>query len=139
MNNLIRTVYKNQPVKFNNILKNKIQEYAFNTIKDKKEEVQKRVFDFRNVNEALANGYEIYHKTFTSVVDEFLQMIRRRGFEVSEEEIWQNISVGNGRPAEGKTTRITLNLMKEGEPSKRKAFAQVYGTSTGYELNAYIQ
>lgn len=85
------------------------------------------------------SDYTIHHKSYTKAIDEILDFIKKNGYEVTEDEINTKITTSYpGRPSEGKTTKLTLELMK-GEKVQRKALhAQVYGMKTQYELNMYI-
>jgi hypothetical protein len=88
------------------------------------------------------NDYEVYHKSYTSAVDAMLDYIKKNGFEISDDEIWNQISTGQGRPKSGATVKHSLELTKNGKDQKKRLQAQVYdmGNSRGdtYELNMYI-
>lgn len=88
------------------------------------------------------SDYKIYHETYTSAVDEMLEFIKKNGYEISEDEIFNQITTGHGRPKNGSTTRHTLELTKNGKEQNKRLHVQVYdmGNSRGntYELNMYI-
>ena len=82
--------------------------------------------------------YEIYHKSYTSAVDAALELARKKGYEVMEDDIWNEISTGPRKPAEGKTNSIKIPLYKNNKPQRHMLVFQVYGMKNSYELNAYI-
>jgi hypothetical protein len=47
--------------------------------------------------------------------------------------------MGPKKPSEGKTNRFSIELSKDGKPSRKLLHIQVYGMRDTYELNAYIQ
>ncbi len=86
----------------------------------------------------MASQYDIHHDSYSSSVSETIRVIRSRGFEVSDEEIWENISIG-GKPGIGETKRVTLQITKDGKAQRKAAQVQVYGLESGrFELNFYI-
>lgn len=90
--------------------------------------------------EATKSDYEIYHKSYSDAITEVLDFIKKNGYEVSDEDVWNKISIGSKRPSVGKTTKNTLELYKGGKPTKPKRgiHFQVYGMERKYELNMYI-
>lgn len=86
--------------------------------------------------------YQIYHKTYTSAVDAMLSYVKANGYDIVDDEVWNKISTGPGRPKNGDTVRHSLDLTKNGKVQKKQLNAQVYdmGNSRGntYELNMYI-
>ena len=98
----------------------------------------------KTLNEKSKKDYEIYHDSYTSCVDEMLRYIEANGYEVAnkDEQVWNEISTGPGRPKSGKTVRHTLTLEKNGKEQRKAFHAQVYnmGRKEGntFELNMYI-
>jgi len=83
-------------------------------------------------------SYEIQHNSYSSAVTETIRVIQSKGFEVSDEEIFQHISIG-GKPGIGQTKRASLEIAKGGKVQKKAAQMQVYGLDSGrFELNFYI-
>jgi len=85
--------------------------------------------------------YKIYHPSYSQSVGEMLDFVARNGYEISEDEVFHNITTGPGRPKPGQTTRHSLILSKDGNATRRMLQAQVYGldgSSNQYELNQYI-
>lgn len=103
-----------------------------------------RMWDFHNrlINEG-KNDYAIHHSSYTDAMDEAKKFIKKRGFEVSEDEWFQKVSTGPRKPAAGKTNDLHLRLEKNGKEQKKMAHIQVYniGSQRGnpFELNMYIQ
>lgn len=84
--------------------------------------------------------YKIYHKSFTDALDEVLAFVKKNGYEVKDDDIFNEVSTKypRARPSEGKTNSFKLQLYKDDKPSRRYVNFQVYGLSTQYELNIYI-
>lgn len=81
---------------------------------------------------------KVYHETYTSAIEEALQDAEIRGFQVSDEDRFNAIGSGPGRPKQGETTRHSLEL----EGTEKMLHIQVYNRGDGiplaYELNSYI-
>ena len=93
------------------------------------------------LNESLVteSSFPIYHRQYSSAVDAALAVAKKQGFEVSDDEVFQQISTGPRKPSEGKTNRFTLELTKNGKPVNKTLQVQIYGMGNGsYELNAYV-
>ena len=84
------------------------------------------------------SDYTIYHKTYTSAMDAVLEFVKTNGYTVDDEEWFMEVTTGNGRPSEGKTTRHNLSLYKGEKETRRRVHVQVFGMTTQYELNMYI-
>ena len=82
--------------------------------------------------------YKVYHKTYSSAIQEALDYANSRGYEYSEDDVWSKISMGKKKPSEGKTNRATITLFKNGKEQRKALQIQVYGMKNGYELNTYI-
>ena len=85
-----------------------------------------------------STNYQVYHKTYSSAIQEALDYANRRGYEYSEDDVWNNISMGKKKPSEGNTNRATITLFKNGKEQRKALQIQVYGMRNGYELNTYI-
>ena len=82
--------------------------------------------------------YEIYHKTFTSAVEEVEKFAEKNGYEIDSDEMFNKVGTGPKKPSVGKTNEYHLTLMKNGKEDRKKLHFQVYGMKTQYELNMYI-
>ena len=96
---------------------------------DKKEEV--------DLDEAKSD-YTINHKTFSSAVQHAAEVVKKRGFEVDDDEWDRKVAMGPRKPGKGKTNRYTIGLLKGGKPSRKNLQMQVYYDEGRYELNMYI-
>lgn len=81
---------------------------------------------------------ETYHKSYTHAIEAAKAYALKKGYEIEDDEMFTKVGVGSKRPSVGKTTRVSLELMKGGKPQRKMLHIQVYGMKNGYELNAYI-
>ena len=88
--------------------------------------------------EEAKDDYTINHKTFSSAVQHALENVKKRGYEVDEDEWSRKVAMGPRKPGKGKTNRYTIDLMKGGKETRRKLQMQVYYDEGRYELNMYI-
>ncbi len=84
------------------------------------------------------SDYQVYHNTFSSAAQTGVTYAKSRGYDISDEEIWTEISVGKPKPEEGNYNRYSLKLIKNGKEQKKMLHMQIYNTGNKYELNAYI-
>lgn len=94
----------------------------------------------KELNEAMASS-DLYFDTYTAAVQHAKAQAEKKGFEVEEDDWFQQVSVGKGRPKDGKTTSHTLRLTKDGKPVRKSLAIQVYNRGTDkkpYELNFYV-
>jgi len=82
--------------------------------------------------------YQIYHKLFSDAITEVLKFVSKRGFEMDEDEYWNQVSTGPKKPSEGKTNRYNIPLTKNGKKTRQKIAFQILGIRNKYELNMYI-
>ena len=83
--------------------------------------------------------YPIYHKSYSDAITAIIEYVRKRGFEIDEESLHSEVTVGPGKPHSGETHRIDLVLTKDGKKvEKQLLHAQVYNTGKSFELNMYI-
>lgn len=83
--------------------------------------------------------YQIYHNSYTSAINTAKEYAENQGYEIDEEDVFNRIAVGPKKPSEGKTNRVSVDLLKNGVPQKKQLHIQVYGMGNGrYELNTYI-
>lgn len=84
------------------------------------------------------NEYDVYHKTYSSAINDALDYAEKKGYTYDKEETYREIGMGPRKPDEGKTNRFTISLKKEGKEQKKALHIQVYGMKEKYELNCYI-
>jgi hypothetical protein len=96
--------------------------------------------DKKNSAVKSASGYSVYHSSFSGAVKEVLDFVKRKGFEVNDDEYFNEVSTGPKKPSPGKTNKYHLSLYdKTGNKIKKVLHFQVYGMDDNrYELNAYI-
>ena len=88
-----------------------------------------------SVNEAKD---EIYFKSYTHAIEAAEVMAGKKGYTIEDDELFNKVGMNSKRPSVGKTTKVNLELLKNGKPQKKMLHIQVYGMKNGYELNAYI-
>ena len=82
--------------------------------------------------------FRIHHRSYTSAMQEAYAFAEKNGYQVDEEDIFQQVTTGRGKPSEGETRKHSLALTKNGKPQRKALQVQVYGMGNSYELNAYI-
>jgi hypothetical protein len=88
------------------------------------------------------NSYDLYHKDYSSAVHHALETLKKRGYEVVDDDFQTKVSSGPRKPSEGKTNSFSIEITKDGKPVKNKALQmQIYnkGGSKPYELNMYVE
>ena len=80
------------------------------------------------------NEYEIYNKTLSSVLDEAILYVTKKGYDTIEFDINEIQHINYGQ-----TVRFQKELNKNGKPQKNALNIQIYRMDSGtYELNMYI-
>lgn len=97
-----------------------------------------RTLKFNEFLNESKSDFQVYHNTYSSAVDAALEYAKSRGYEVVEDDVWNEISVGPKKPSDGKTNKATIGLTKDGKPQRKALHIQIYGMGDKYELNAYI-
>jgi hypothetical protein len=86
------------------------------------------------------SDYEVYHKDYSGAVQTAIKQAEKRGYEVDMDDWHDKVATGPKKPSSGKTNSFSINLMKDGKPSKKKLQMQVYNMDNHkYELNMYIE
>ena len=86
------------------------------------------------------SDYEVYHKDYSTAVQTAIKQAEKRGYEVDMDDWHDKVATGPKKPSSGKTNSFSVNLMKDGKPSKKKLQMQVYNMDNQkYELNMYIE
>ena len=110
------------------------------------DEVEESIDNFIQFKEARKSkfDYEIMHGSHSEAVSQVLAKIAERGYEVSDDEVFNQIS-GIRKPGVGKTNSYHLTITKNGKAVKKRAVFQVYNRDNSarnvpkpYELNFYI-
>ena len=114
--------------------------YGVMTHKKTASELTKEEFNIgeESINEK--SDYEVYHKDYSGAVQAAIKQAEKRGFEVDMDDWHDKVATGPKKPSSGKTNSFSVNLMKDGKPSKKKLQMQVYNMDDHkYELNMYIE
>ena len=102
------------------------------------------MLSFNEFREQLNEGKmpnTVYHDTYSSAVQHAMRHTENKGYDIDARDWQQHVGGGPGKPSDGKTTRHTIPLSKNGEPSKKTLNIQVYNRGTesnSYVLNHYI-
>jgi len=83
-------------------------------------------------------NYVVRHLTYSSAVSEVLKWAEKKGYTVSEDDIWNQISTGKSKPKDGETNKFSLEISKDGKVQKKALQVQITGVGNKYELNTYI-
>lgn len=92
---------------------------------------------FRELREASNSNYNSYSLAIQTALDS----AKKKGYEVDEDDIHRQITMGDGKPSKGKTIRHSLKLTKNGKAQKKALQIQIYNRGTDkatFELNSYI-
>lgn len=87
------------------------------------------------------NNYKIYHNTYTSVINEIKNFIKKNKYTKNENEFSDAFIDAFNKPKPGKTYTVHLNLYKNNKKQKKMLHAQIYNRGTKkneFELNMYI-
>jgi len=86
------------------------------------------------------SDYPLYHSTFTAAAQAATNLAKKRGFEIDDDDWFNQVSTGPKKPGKGKTNRYNVKVTKGGKETKKRLAFQVYGMDSGkYELNAYVE
>ncbi len=97
-----------------------------------------KVFTDRPLADLLKESHGTYFKTFSEAVQHARADAEKRGFVVDDQDWFDLVTTGSGKPSEGKTFSASLGLTANGKPSNKRLSVQVYGMGSSYELNHYI-
>jgi hypothetical protein len=81
---------------------------------------------------------DIYHETFSSAVQTARAAVEAKGYAVDENDWFNRVNTGPGRPKPGQTTRMSIGLLKNEKPQRKALHIQVYNMGKRYELNFYV-
>jgi len=90
------------------------------------------------MGESVNENDGVYFKSYTAAIEAARAAALKKGFEVEDDEMFTKVGMNSKRPSVGKTTRVSLELIKNGKPQRKMLHIQVYGMKNGYELNSYI-
>ncbi len=100
----------------------------------------KKVKLFEDYVSESRGDFQIYHRTYSSTIDEIERYAAMKGYHLDSEEYGNAYVDAFFKPKEGATKKDTLSLYKNDKEQKKALHVQIYGRSgtAGYELNMYI-
>ena len=87
------------------------------------------------------SAQDTYFDSYSGAISHALAQAKKQGYEVDDEDVFSEITTGQGKPGKGKTVRHTLKLTKGGKAQKKALHIQVYNRGVSgntFELNSYI-
>jgi hypothetical protein len=85
---------------------------------------------------------EVYFNTFSGAVQYARLKVENRGYVISDDDWFNEVSTGQGRPDEGQTTRMSIGLYKNDKLQRKALHIQVYNRGNqiqnNFELNYYV-
>ena len=96
---------------------------------------------FTESTSSLNESKDVFFDSYSSAISHALDQAKKKGYEVDEDDVFREITTGQGKPGRGKTVRHTLKLTKGGKPQRKALQIQVYNRETAkntFELNFYI-
>ena len=93
------------------------------------------------LTESPKDEYTLYHDSLTGAVQEVDRFLERRGYQMDDEDAFNQIGVGPAKPQPGDTNKYSVRITKDGEEVRQQVHFQVYnrGIDRGtYELNVYV-
>jgi hypothetical protein len=95
----------------------------------------------KELDEAKKESYQVYHPTYSSAVQHAEKHLNKQGYQIHPDDWFHHINSGPSKPAEGKTVSLHIPLHKDGEPTKKVVYIQVYNRgndlANNHELNMY--
>ncbi len=94
------------------------------------------------VKTLIKENKETYFSTFSGAVQYAREHVENKGISIDENDWFTEVNVGQGRPKEGKTTRMMIGLYKGDKKLRKTLNIQVYNMGYNnerpYELNFYV-
>ena len=94
-----------------------------------------------SMKESVNESKDVFFDSYSSAISHAIDQAKKKGYEVDEDDVFREITTGQGKPGRGKTVRHTLKLTKGGKPQRKALQIQVYNRETAknpFELNSYI-
>ena len=84
--------------------------------------------------------FQVYHKHFSTVIDEVEKYVNKMGYELDKEEYDNKFVDASFKAREGEYKKDTLTLYKKGKEQRKALHVQIYGRDGWkYELNMFIK
>ena len=92
------------------------------------------------INESNNSDYQVYHKQYSSAIDEVKKYANKLGYSIDEDGLAFAYVDGFFKPKEGETKKDSIELFKDDKRMKKQLHVQIYNRSNdeGFELNMYI-
>lgn len=84
------------------------------------------------------SDYVIYHNSLTDCIKQMQKYVKRFGYTLNDDEMFDQVGNGPKKPSQGKTNKYHLHLYKDDKVTKKLIHFQVYGMKDRYQLNMYI-
>ena len=85
---------------------------------------------------------EVYFNTFSGAVQYARLKVENRGYVIDEDDWFNEVNTGKGRPKDDQTTRMTIRLYKDNKPQRKALQIQVYNRGNqiqnNFELTYYV-
>lgn len=95
---------------------------------------------FRDLLEGKSD-YIIYHNSYSDAISEMINYIHKNGYVYNEDEFFNTVTTGPGKPKGGNTHRFSLQMFKGDKETRKYIQVQIYNRETNtnrFELNMYI-
>ena len=90
-------------------------------------------------NESNNSDYQVYHKQYSSAIDEVKKYANKLGYSIDEDGLAFAYVDGFFKPKEGETKKDSIELFKDDKKMKKQLHVQIYNRGkAGYELNMYV-
>ena len=84
--------------------------------------------------------FQVYHKHFSTVIDEVEKYVNKMGYELDKEEYDNKFVDAPFKAREGEYKKDTLTLYKKGKEQRKAIHVRIYGRNGWkYELNMFIK
>ncbi len=89
--------------------------------------------------ETIMEGHDdIYFKTFSEAVQKAREKAEMAGYTIDEDDWFNQVSTGPGKPAKGETFTASIGVSFGGKRVNKTLNIQVYGMNNSFELNSYV-
>ena len=97
------------------------------------------ILDYNDFLNESKNDFQVYHNSYSSVIDEIEKYANKQGYEFDQEEYSDAYIDAYFKPSDGKTKKDTITLLKNGKEKKEAIHIQIYNRGNDkFELNIYI-
>lgn len=93
------------------------------------------------LKEARGSDYELYHDTMAGAIREVERKLSEQGYEMDQNDVWDNIATGKPKPQPGDTNSYHIRLIKDNAEQRQQVHFQVFNRDIDrntFELNMYV-